>query len=376
MRTPKMQQETGNRRFVTVAECLQRFEGSGTYFALFKVNGRQTRINLKTKDRATALRLRDDERKRLQDVNVERINWTLGQFLEGYKAARLGDLSEKTGKKYTRLLDCLADFQDKFITETNAPLKDWKLSRITTSTLERFIKSLEGDTSLPEGRKRRAISVRTRKEYLAMMKAIFRQAVLDRCIVYNPADPIAIKTPKGKVLRPRPDLSKVKAIIEAVRTQPFSDTREEAADFLTMLAGCGIGNAEASGLKVGEIDWKQNRIKFTRQKTKVEFFVPIFPAVREMLERRIKGKAAEEKVFAVKDIKKSIAAACKRLGLPEYSHRSFRRFFITKALDEGVDPRVVANWQGHADARLVLEVYSGVSDEKAMSEAPKVSFTF
>jgi integrase len=372
MKAPK---ETDTGTFVKVAECLYRYDTSGSYFALFKVRGRQKRVKLGTKDRATALRRRDEERKRLLEVNAEMANWTLGQFLTSYKSSRLGDLSEKTRKKYTRLLDSLGDYEDKVITEVNTPLKEWKISKITTSTLERFIKSLEGDESLPEGRQRRNISARTRKEYLAMMKAVFRRAVVDRCIVHNPAEPITIKIPKGKIIRARPELDQVKAIIKAVRTQPYSDTREEAADFLTMLAGCGIGNAEAAGLRVGDIDWEKNLIKLTRQKTKVEFHIPIFEAVRKMLKRRIKDKAPEEKVFTVKDIKKSIAAACKRLGIQEFSHRAFRRFFITKALDEGVDPRVVAKWQGHADARLVLEVYSGVSDEKAMKEAPKVKFT-
>jgi integrase len=31
--------------------------------------------------------------------------------------------------------------------------------------------------------------------------------------------------------------------------------------------------------------------------------------------------------------------------------------FIIRALEKGIDPRVVAAWQGHRDATLILRVY-------------------
>jgi integrase len=171
--------------------------------------------------------------------------------------------------------------------------------------------------------------------------------------------------PKGRV-----------EIIEEVRKQPFSDTRDEAADLLTFLAGAGIGNAEAAALRAQDINWKDGTIRLHRQKTKTDFSIPIFPAVAEMLKRRAQDKKTEEKIFGVGDIKKSLTAACKRLGLPHYSHRAFRRFFITSALDAGANPRAVANWQGHSDTKLVLQVYSEVRGEYSRKESEKVTFTF
>jgi integrase len=69
-----------------------------------------------------------------------------------------------------------------------------------------------------------------------------------------------------------------------------------------------------------------------------------------------------EKVFRVKDAKKAITAACKRLRLPAYSHRSFRRMFITRALERGIDVKTVSLWQGHRDGgKLILDTYSHVN---------------
>lgn len=52
--------------------------------------------------------------------------------------------------------------------------------------------------------------------------------------------------------------------------------------------------------------------------------------------------------------------ACRKLGFPLFSPRSFRRAFIVRALERGIDPRCVAAWQGHRDAMLVLKVYGHI----------------
>jgi integrase len=64
-------------------------------------------------------------------------------------------------------------------------------------------------------------------------------------------------------------------------------------------------------------------------------------------------------LFRIKDAKRAIAAACRRLKLPAYSQRSFRRMFITRAIEKGIDVKVIAEWQGHKDGgKLILDTYS------------------
>jgi hypothetical protein len=41
-------------------------------------------------------------------------------------------------------------------------------------------------------------------------------------------------------------------------------------------------------------------------------------------------------VFKIRDAKKALAGACRRLGLLAFSQRSLRRMFITRALERGV----------------------------------------
>jgi len=53
-----------------------------------------------------------------------------------------------------------------------------------------------------------------------------------------------------------------------------------------------------------------------------------------------------------------------RLGFPSFTHRALRRMFITRAIERGVDVKVIAEWQGHRDGgRLILQTYSHVRPE-------------
>lgn len=68
----------------------------------------------------------------------------------------------------------------------------------------------------------------------------------------------------------------------------------------------------------------------------------------------------EKPLFERVSPRETLSLACKRLGFPQFSPRSFRRAFITRALEKGIDARCVAAWQGHRDATLVLRVYGHI----------------
>jgi integrase len=88
----------------------------------------------------------------------------------------------------------------------------------------------------------------------------------------------------------------------------------------------------------------------------------MFPQVRPLLERLCEGKAHDVRVFKISDAKKALAGACRRLGYPPFSQRSLRRMFITRAIEKGVDVKVIAEWQGHRDGgKLILDTYSHVN---------------
>jgi integrase len=165
-----------------------------------------------------------------------------------------------------------------------------------------------------------------------------------------------------KPIRLTPTFEQFKAIIADVRAQRFSADAQDSADFLEFLGLCGLGQAEAAALTRADVDFEAGRIITFRHKTKSGFAVPLYPQVRPLLERLCDGKSHDERVFKIDNAKRALAAACRRLNLPPFSQRSFRRMFITRAIERGVDVKVIAEWQGHKDGgKLILQTYSHVN---------------
>jgi len=153
-----------------------------------------------------------------------------------------------------------------------------------------------------------------------------------------------------------------KAIVADVRAQLLNADAWDSADFLEFLGLAGLGQAEAGSLTPADIDLAAGQIITYRHKTSTGFAIPIFPQVRPLLERLYEGKAHDERVFKILDAKKALTGACRRLGYPPFSQRSLRRMFITRAIERGVDVKVIAEWQGHKDGgKLILDTYSHVN---------------
>jgi integrase len=167
---------------------------------------------------------------------------------------------------------------------------------------------------------------------------------------------------REKPIRLTPSFEQFKAIIADVRSQPFNADAQDSADFLEFLGLAGLGQAEAAALTCSDVDFEAQRIITFRHKTTTGFAVPLYPQIRPLLERLCNGRAHDERVFRIADARKALAGACRRLGYPPFSQRSLRRLFITRAIERGVDVKVIAEWQGHKDGgKLILDTYSHVN---------------
>ncbi len=47
-------------------------------------------------------------------------------------------------------------------------------------------------------------------------------------------------------------------------------------------------------------------------------------------------------------------SACKRASLPKFTHHCLRHYFISNAIEKGVDYKVIAAWVGHRDGGLLV----------------------
>ena len=330
--------------FEKIAECLYRNPSSRTYYALVKVKGKQHKRSLKTLDLAEAKRKLRDYRAEVEVTAPGAGKVTLRDVCQKY----LKTVKDQAGKTQFNKEIMLAKAEEHM---GDKPVRNLKKSDV-----------LEWLASLP-------IGTSWRNQHLRALRAALKLAVDDGMIYRSPLEGVREKK-VSRPIRTTPTLEEFRAIVASIRSQLQSDTREESADYVEFMGLAGLGQAEAASLTWGDVNFERGQIITYRHKTKQGFAVPIYPQVVSLLEKRLKravelneGKppAPDTKVFSVRDAKKAIESACTRLGFARYSSRSFRRLFITMAIERGIDVKVIAEWQGHKDGgKLILDTYSHV----------------
>jgi hypothetical protein len=140
----------------------------------------------------------------------------------------------------------------------------------------------------------------------------------------------------------------------------------ETAIIVSFMRDFGVGQAEVKYLLGEHIDLTAQVIHFRRKKTGKPFDVPIFGHAKPFIEQlKCEGRLQTGRpVVAWRNPREALAAASERLGLPAYEPRALRRCFIVHCLQQGIDPSLVAKWQGHKDAKLIFSVYGKYIDRE------------
>jgi integrase len=324
--------------FRKVGPCLYRYR-NGTYYARFKSGGKEIRCSLETTDRKLAERNLAKKKEDQSHIDCSQGKLTLAELCDRYLKT-VQHQKPKTIERKTFIVRRIK--------------MDWPIGKLT-----QVGKIKPSDVDLWLSRYR--FGSASRNLHISCVKELFNSALRDRIITASPAAHLR-SAKREKPIRLTPTSQQFRAIIADVRAQIFNHDAQDSADFLEFLGLAGLGQAEASSLTPGDVDFAAGQIITYRHKTSTGFAIPIFPQVRPLLESLCGGKAHNARLFKISDAKKALAGACRRLGFPAFSQRSLRRMFITRAIERGVDVKVISQWQGHRDGgKLILETYSHVN---------------
>jgi len=322
-----------------VGESLYRYSSNRVYYARVKVDGKEIKRSLQTTDPALARRNLAALKDELRQLDRSQGRITLEELADRY----LGTIQHQKPKTVERKTFIVGRINEGWPTG-----KLTQVGKIRPSDVDLWLSRYHFGSA-------------SRNLFISSIKEILALAMRDRIIATSPAAHLRYAK-RERPIRPTPTYEEFKAIIADVRAQPFNADAQESADFLEFLGLAGVGQAEASSLKRSDVDFEAGRIITFRHKTSTGFAIPIFPQVRPLLERLCDGKTNGDPVFKIRDGKKALAGACRRLGFPAFSQRSLRRMFITRAIEKGVDVKVIAEWQGHKDGgKLILDTYSHVN---------------
>ena len=332
--------ENASGTFEKVGPCLYRYIPTGVYYARIKRKSKEVRRSLDTDDRATAKRKLADLHREVDRTEAGTGRVTLASLCDRYLTT-VQDQKDKTLKRKRYIAEKLkADFPGG---------ADVPVGKVLPSQVSAWLASYK-------------FGVASYNLFLEFIRAVFNLAVEDRLVGDSPVAKIKTKK-RDKPIRRTPSFEDFRAIVADIRAQQWNADAHDSGDFVEFIGLAGLGQAEASAFTWGDFNFDSQQAAAVRVKTGRGFAVPLYPQLRPLLERMREERGGnphpDEPVFRQKDARKAIAGACKRLGLPAYSHRAFRRMFITRAIELGVDIKVIAEWQGHRDGgKLILDTYT------------------
>lgn len=352
MKTKQTEPSPKQRAFENVGDCLYRYASTGVYYAFVKQRGKRKKKCLETTDKAVAKRKLGDFRISLGKVDTSLGRMTLRELCTRYLATVQNQKPATVYRKEHIIKRLLTDFPEG---------ADCQVAKVKKSTLEAWLAKYK-------------FGYASHTLYVLLLKALFETAVTDKVIAESPAAKIKCK----KVVKPiriTPSFDEFQLIVADVRKQAFNADAKDSADFLEFMGLVGVGQAEAGSLQRQHVNLTTKRFTFFRHKTTTPYSVPIFPQADPLLTRLLKREMEQTgTLFRIKDAKKALAGACRRLGLPPYSQRSLRRMFITRCIEKGIDVKVIAQWQGHQDGgKLILSTYSHVRNVHADEMAKKLA---
>jgi integrase len=331
---------------------LYRYNPSGQYFARVRFHGKLYRKKLDTDDLTLAKRKLRSFKDDLERTDATKGNTSFAKLLDDYADTLQGAESTLANK-----LSVIVKLKETWFGIDSLPLRTVKPSQVSAWLTKHY-----GDWSAAYY-----------NLALSVMFSAFDMAVADRIITESPAKSLKYRKRKEPI-RPTPTFEQFQQIVADIRGQRFNAAAERSADFVEFLGLAGLGQAEAAAITRSHVDLNAGRIIVYRHKTDKGFGIPIYPQVRPLVEKLCERKAHNAPLFSISQARKALANSCKRLGFPSFTHRSLRRMFITRAIERGVDVKVIAEWQGHRDGgKLILATYSHVRPEHSNRMAQLMS---
>jgi len=275
-----------------------------------------------------------------------------------------------------------AELADRWLTNVRVSLKESSASRLAVC-LKGLKPYFQGMTvrnvthrqcEAWANKRGKSISASSYKHERRTLLAVLDYAVRDGLMLDNPA---RAAVPTRKIPKPKiviPTREQFRHLVETIRQ---ADSRAVPGGNLVELLGySGMRLNEAISLTWGDIDWERGSFTVTGgergTKNHEARVVPLFPAMRELLER-IRGDAQPaltERLIPIDCAQTVIINACKKANLPHFLHHSMRHYFCSNAIEAGIDFKVIAGWLGHKDGGyLVARTYGHLRDAHSFEMA-------
>ena len=269
---------------------------------------------------------------------------TLDTFLDRWRRGKAG-LKPATEAKLDEYLKMVRRYVD-----TKRPVSDYK-----SQDIRNYLANARADKNEQGSRRLKGQTIN--EAIWRSLNDAFHLAMEERFIVSNPM--VSVKREKAEPInRNQHKWEDAERLLEDVKSRAPESYLE--LKFMLML---GVGQAEARDIMGGSVKWNDSQITFVRKKTGKQYTVPVYPWATDFIRTEIEPRLKQnEPVFDWRNPRKALETSCLKLGLPNLEIRSLRRTLIIHLIQKGVELRMIAKWQGHRDAALILQRYGKFID--------------
>lgn len=327
---------------------------------------------------------RDRLKERLRSGKERHDNPTLEQYYRMWTDNRRSAVKEAS-------LHCQQSlFRDAagITLDTGRTFGQMKLSEISTDDIRQIQREL-----LANGRKTRTVN-----DILAHIKHVFKTAVDERRIDYNPCT--LVKPLKQTEERARDTTHRA---LTKEETAAFLEAAKESYyyDVFHMAVNTGLRIGEIGALLTSDI--KDGMITVERTITRKEDgsyqigesaktaagrrTIPVNDTIREIIDhqtalnRAMDGVILHDRIFKAPErgllmstpVNREIKKICTAARIEYFSCHALRATFATRAIEQGINPRTVQELLGHSDFSITMNLYGHVLNETKKEAMQKLT---
>ena len=302
---------------------------------------------------------------------------TMPTTLLAMSKAELQSVKECVGKSraegtYQNLL-----YSDKLLTEfvKDKGMADIVIATITEDLFEEYRFYL----------KKRGLATATMNRYLCWLSRLMYRAVSQRLIRCNPFENAKYEKAEQKIrFLQKSDVAKLMAL------RVIDKEAEQARRLFVFACFTGLAIADMEHLQFGHVQTAadgQKYIRKERQKTKVEFVVPLHPIAETIINQCKKERPSMKEMQTVKGKGNDFIFHCacsrsvmsaklsivgKACGIRErLSYHMARHTFGTLSLSAGIPIESIAKMMGHASISST-QIYAQVTDNKISEDMDRL----
>ena len=361
---------------------------SGLYRSRFTVEGKRYSVY-----GATVAECRGKEATKRAEIaaGIERLgkNITVDTYFDKWIEAKEGSVTEATLRINKVLYNGIKSIM---IESAGTSFGALKLQKVTTDN----VKDLQNVLRKKE-------NTRTTNDRINLLKSIFKTAVEERIITWNPAAPV--KPLKRTEEQARNNIHRA---LTKKETAAFLEKAEEENsayyNLYVFLLNTGLRLGEAGALTIFDVSSKTAHIERTITRTLSGGYeigqdtktaagkrsVPLSEAAFEAWQKQqevnsaLYGKVETDKpifrsprgaLIVASSVDTDIKSICSKAGIERFTAHAFRDTFATRCVESGMEVKSLQEILGHTDVSMTLGLYAHGNEERKIEQLKAVNFS-